>query len=372
MGFLTGFVGGMAGAYNDERDAEKLDARKKQLAEYESQLQQRRMETEMELRNRYQQETEKRAVSSRRDEEAYQSSDPAIALRKQRMQGDAQSTLDVQTGLIGGTAKLKADQYAADKPLQDQQAMDSLNRELTKYRLQTDAQTEAEIAKFNNPEWLAGARKKASATHIDDGAPLRALQVKLAQQSLDEKEAELKMPYAERQIAAGLREQIKSKAQVLDKATVEGTAMPEGISKINTELGALNQKLTDVYKPYVVSRGKKEDKSDPFSKEAIAAFAESKKKSTDDAKPPIKVAEEVPRARAEGTANVDKSGRVIRVPGDDQSPIDKAIPAIKEAASNVVGVISNAHTKYLQEKMNRNEQLTPMELAQAKRAGLIK
>jgi hypothetical protein len=55
MGFLTGFVGGMAGAYNDDRDAEKLDARKKQLAEYESQLQMNRMVMQETLRERLKQ-----------------------------------------------------------------------------------------------------------------------------------------------------------------------------------------------------------------------------------------------------------------------------------------------------------------------------
>lgn len=251
MGFLSSFVGGMAGAYNDDRDAEKLDARKRAMAEYETELHARRTKTEMELRDRFQQESEKRAVTQRREEEAYQASPEAIGMRKQRLQGDAESAIGVQTGLIGASANLKKSEYDANKPLADQQAQDTLDREIAKYRTQTVEQTAADIRRMNNPEYLAGKSKEAAATHIDDNARLRGLQVKLAQQALDEKEAEGKIPYAERQIAAGLREQIKSKSAVIDKATAEGTANPEGIGKIQAELSALNKQMSDLYKPYL-------------------------------------------------------------------------------------------------------------------------
>ena len=59
MSFLSGFIGGVAGAYNDERDAEKLDARKKQMAEYESELQMKRLVMQETLREKFAQATAK-------------------------------------------------------------------------------------------------------------------------------------------------------------------------------------------------------------------------------------------------------------------------------------------------------------------------
>ena len=55
MGFLSGFVGGMAGAYNDDRDAEKLDARKRAMAEYENELRAKSQATAEALREKFEQ-----------------------------------------------------------------------------------------------------------------------------------------------------------------------------------------------------------------------------------------------------------------------------------------------------------------------------
>jgi hypothetical protein len=91
MGFLTGFVGGMAGAYNDDRDAEKLDARKKQLAEYESQLQMNRMVMQETLRERLKQAE----MKAKRDQD--------VADGKTVQEGAQQIDTERSAGLINRT-----------------------------------------------------------------------------------------------------------------------------------------------------------------------------------------------------------------------------------------------------------------------------
>lgn len=91
MGFLTGFVGGMAGAYNDERDAEKLDARKRHLAEYESQLQQNRMVMQETLREKFEQAKAK----AKRDQD--------VTDAKTVQEGAKQIDTDRSIGLINAT-----------------------------------------------------------------------------------------------------------------------------------------------------------------------------------------------------------------------------------------------------------------------------
>lgn len=62
-----------------------------------------------------------------------------------------------------------------------------------------------------------------------------------------------------------------------------------------------------------------------------------------------------------------------RVSGDDKSVLDRAVvPAVKDAAKAVGDRMSSAGNMYLQQKIDSGVALTPMEQAQARRAGLIK
>ena len=94
MGFLTGFVGGMAGAYNDERDAEKLDARKRQLAEYESQLQQNRMVMQETLREKFKQAE----MKAKRDQDVTDAKTVQGASDDKRVER-AQGIINADTGI---------------------------------------------------------------------------------------------------------------------------------------------------------------------------------------------------------------------------------------------------------------------------------
>lgn len=94
MGFLTGFVGGMAGAYNDDRDAEKLDARKKQLAEYESQLQMNRMVMQETLREKFKQAE----MKAKRDQDVADGKTVQEGSEAKRVER-AQGIINADTGL---------------------------------------------------------------------------------------------------------------------------------------------------------------------------------------------------------------------------------------------------------------------------------
>jgi hypothetical protein len=95
----------------------------------------------------------------------------------------AEGTLRTKTGLMGATAKLAEDEFAAGANLRGQKSEEDAKTDKRK----RDAETQAEIDRSNNPAYLSGKAKVARAGHIDDGAGLRAVQIEAANLSLSEK-----------------------------------------------------------------------------------------------------------------------------------------------------------------------------------------
>lgn len=163
----------------------------------------------------------------------------------------ATKAIDTQRGLIGASTALKQEEFAAGAPLRQQQRTEELDSWKHKFQVQTQAELEATVSKLNDPKYLAGKAKEARATHIDDGAPLRSVQLEAAKLALDEKRAEAKMPPAVKELASSYREQLKSLSAVIDKGTLEGNTTPDGIQALETKRAALSKKLTDTLSPYM-------------------------------------------------------------------------------------------------------------------------
>lgn len=122
--------------------------------------------------------------------------------------------------------------------------------ELDVYRQKTEAQLTAEIAKLTNPKFIAGTKAFQQATRDTSNDGLRSVQLEAAKLALDEKKAEIKMPYADRQAAESIKEQLKSKSAIIDKVTADGSGTPEGIAQLQLERAALSKELAKVYEPF--------------------------------------------------------------------------------------------------------------------------
>lgn len=148
---------------------------------------------------------------------------------------------------IAAQSKAAESVYDAGGSLRAKQAQEAL----ANYRLKSSAELESEISKLSDPKYLEGKKAEARATHINDSAGLIKAQTELAQQVLEEKKAELKMPYAQRQNATFLQNQILAKSKAIDTLTGSGTGTPDGLAALNKESADLNRQLTEIYKPYL-------------------------------------------------------------------------------------------------------------------------
>lgn len=139
------------------------------------------------------------------------------------------------------------------------------------------------------------AKDKARATHIDDGAELRAIQIKAAQLALDEKEAEVKMPYAAKQAAAGKRDQIKSTEAAIDKAIAEQSP---GLDALQAKQAKQQDELSEMYRPFLpegMKTKKPAAKTDLFPPKQNAAGGAKKTEPEKSAVNPAVEVESAPR-----------------------------------------------------------------------------
>lgn len=119
------------------------------------------------------------------------------------------------------------------------------------YGAKTAAQLEAEITKLNDPKYLAGKSKEAAAGRDPNSAALARVQLEGARLALKEKQEESKLPAAVKDEIAGLRELLKGKSAIIDKATVEGMASPEGIAKLEAEKSAIGARISQLRNNYL-------------------------------------------------------------------------------------------------------------------------
>jgi hypothetical protein len=171
---------------------------------------------------------------------------------------------------------VKVEDYKASKMAEYDPEIQALSNKAKTDSLTSEEQTKLDFYKANEKEILDRTRNEARAKHIDDGAGLRAIQMQTAKLMLEEKQAEMKMPPAVKAQAEALREQIKAKVAVIDKATVDGMANPEGITKLQKERDALSSKVADLYAPYIPDDGKPRQASEPEKDPFAIAIAEAK------------------------------------------------------------------------------------------------
>lgn len=255
MGIMDGIAAAAGGVVNmmDKREEEQTQVRRD---ERQNELALIRAEAVAKLQQRMAQEEEDRKFSP-------EYLDKAGEADKYK----ATKALETRKGLMGQTADVAMGEYQAGAPLREQKKTEDLANWKSQYQAQTEAELQASIKKMNDPAYLAGKSKEARATHIDDGAGLRGIQMQAAQMALDEKRAEMKMPPAVKELAGSYREQLKSLSAVIDKGTLDGTSTPEGIKALEDKRTALSKKLSDTLQPYMGDKVKpEEDKAEPSVK----------------------------------------------------------------------------------------------------------
>lgn len=136
--------------------------------------------------------------------------------------------------------------YTLDAPLRQLKVDDVISD----YRKKSEVDLETEIKKLTNPKFISGTKAFKEATRDTSGDALRNVQIQAARLALEEKQAEIKMPYADRQAAESLKEQLKSKSAVIDKVTADGSGTPEGIAQLQKEMADLSKELAKVYEPF--------------------------------------------------------------------------------------------------------------------------
>lgn len=171
--------------------------------------------------------------------------------------------------------QVKTEDAKAAKMVELDPEIQALMRKAENEKLTSAEQAKLDFYTQNKKEILGKKRDEARAGDIDHGAGLRSVQIDIAKLSLAEKQAEAKMPPAVKAQAEALREQIRAKAGVIDKATVDGMADPAGVAKLQKERDVLSAQVAALYAPYIPGAAKPEapkpDNStpDPFPKGTI-------------------------------------------------------------------------------------------------------
>lgn len=265
-GLLFSALGGAAGAGADmlqenRRQVANISGQK-DMANFNDQLVRKREEAMAQLRQKYE-----------RDAALWKNSPEALASEATGNRTRAENTLGLRGDMAGKTAAVAEQEYDAGKGLRDKQ----FSSEMANMRAKSTAELETFIAKGSNPEFLKATRSIAEAGRDRSSDAAKSVQLQLAQLALDEKKAEIKMPPAVKAQAEALRDQVKAKSAIIDKAVADGTASPEGLKKLETERGELSQRITSLYAPYIPKIEGAEEKppADPLA-EAISKAAAAK------------------------------------------------------------------------------------------------
>lgn len=311
-----GALGGMADAglsmMQDQRKADELEKQRKAEDERERQ----RMILNDQL------------AKERAKELAVHQSELEISGIGRKATATAQAAKD-NAGLIGEANLAK---FEAEAPVRRQQASEALDhaRGLSQIELEKAVSLANEKTKqMNDPAYLSGVKKETEARRDHSGDALRSLQTEAAKIALEEKKAEVVMPYANRQAAESLKEQIKKKGEIIDKATVDGSATPEGIAKLEADKAAMSKKLGEMYKPFMknVDGEKTESTTLEFTNQsdALAAVKAGKVKSGD-------------KVIVGGKIAIWQDDPKTEHKTDTKTPEEKKAPSIKEGDTRQVAL----------------------------------
>ena len=259
MGLLFSAIGGAAGAgadilQEDRRNTDAL-AKQKDYATFQDQLASKREEATLKLKQKYQ-----------REDEDYKNSPENIAKEATASEARANAALDIKGRMVEKEAGLEQSKYDAGATLRKTKETEDLEKAKTEFRAKSALELEAIVNRGNDPAYLKAMKNEANAKRDTSGDGLRSVQLEAARLALDEKKAEMKMPPAVKAQAEALREQIKAKTAVIDKAVVDGTANPEGIAKLQKERDALSGKVADLYSPYIPGGAAKPAEPKPSGK----------------------------------------------------------------------------------------------------------
>lgn len=259
MGILSNFImGGIGGAaqaggeiLQKQRESDVDLAKQKSFADYASALDTKKL-TEIEaLRQRNKVDDEGRAVLARREEETYQTSPDRINQLTGAEKLKSEGILGNRVALAPKTAEATQAEFDAGKATRDAVQKEKLSFALDEFRQKSTAELEAEIKKMNDPKYLQGKTKEAAAGRDPNSAALHQVQLEAAQMALKEKKEEAKIPAAVKDEIAGLRELIKGKSAIIDRAVADGSATPEGLAKLESEKSAMGARVTQLRNDYL-------------------------------------------------------------------------------------------------------------------------
>lgn len=168
----------------------------------------------------------------------------------------AEGKVATDKALIGGIAANKQATFEAEAPTRAAMQKEALSNWKSEYQTKTETELKAEIAKLNNPQYLAGKRSEARATHIDDGAGLRAVQIEAAQLALEEAKAVARMPPAMRTQVEVLRDGMKATSAAITKATLDGSVDPKGMETVMKQQATTSAAITKLLTPYMDDKGR--------------------------------------------------------------------------------------------------------------------
>ena len=396
MGILSNFIGAAAGAGGEimqrQREADVDLAKQKSYAEYASELDLKKQTALEILREERGVREADRGVTRQtaRDKELR---DANLAEEKRKQGPDyiaAQTAADLaknqgilknRVALAPETAAATDAEFKAGAGTREAAQKEKLSFALDEFRQKTAAELQADIARLNDPKYLAGKSKEAAAGRDPNSAALHKVQLEAANLALSEKKAEMKMPPAVRNQADVYKEQFKAINKAIYDATASGMTTPGGLNELRKEQAGVVKKIEDLYLPYIGDKAPKPVATDGLDKDLasrIAALSASKggakPGATKTDAPKAAQPSEPPRDQGARNPDIDASGRPLPRPsGDDSNAWQRTVkPGIVGAVDSVNQAGASAMKTYLSEKIARKEPLSPSEQVRAKQFGLLK
>lgn len=265
MGILSNFIAGAAGAGGDilQRNRESAGRQEEYQnnARFADDLAGRRAETVRQAQEEMGIRAEGRAVDARRAEEAYQAT-------PERVDQQVGAKNRMEKGILAGAAErapgeaaLAKTKFDLGKDVRAATAAEGLQVWKDQFAVKTEAELSADIKRMNDPKYLQGKAREAAAGRDPNSAALHKVQLEAAQMALKEKQEEAKIPAAVKDEIAGLRELIKGKSAIIDKAKVEGTATPDGLKEMEAEKSAMAARVSQLRNNYLPESLRTPDKA---------------------------------------------------------------------------------------------------------------
>ena len=257
MGLLSGFVGGVANATGQVADQRisrytaEMVAAQRDLVEQAKEQRIEEMYNRRDAANRSNAVTDEAAryklTQDRLPSEAAAAHARVmtdVPLAAERAEATRKAA---QPGLINAAVDSKA-VFDAGAPTRKAASEEAL----ATARAQTAESLAADIKKLNDPQWLAGKSKEAAAGRDPNSSALVRAQLAAATLALKEKEAEAKIPPAEKAYLKTLEDQLKTAATALAKAQSENSFDPTSINgkALLDDRKRISERITAVLSPY--------------------------------------------------------------------------------------------------------------------------